>query len=214
VTLARELDDPELMAYIVNGTGMVYHSRDELDTAARMYDEALSLLKGSSNRRLVIEIKNSLGVLAVQRGDYAAAREILTECVAYSRSDGDRPTMARHLESLANAQLSLGDVDAASAAWTESLSVYRDVDDPFGTIWCMGGLALVAAARGDHERMLRLAAVADRMSREWSLSTGSFRLGQLDEASKAARGKLGDRKGDGVWNDGQAMNSAPTPPAR
>jgi predicted ATPase/DNA-binding CsgD family transcriptional regulator len=207
VTLARELDDPELMAYIVNGTGMVYHSRDELDTAARMYDEALSLLKGSSNRRLVIEIKNSLGVLAVQRGDYAAAREILTECVAYSRSDGDRPTMARHLESLANAQLSLGDVDAASAAWTESLSVYRDVDDPFGTIWCMGGLALVAATRGDHERMLRLAAVADRMSREWSLSTGSFRLGQLDEASKAARGKLGDRKGDGVWNDGQAMNS-------
>jgi Response regulator containing a CheY-like receiver domain and an HTH DNA-binding domain len=114
--------------------------------------------------------------------------------------------MARHLESLANAQLGLGDIEAAEAGWTESLSIFRDLSDPFGTIWCLGGLALVAAAHGDQERALRLAAVADRMSREWSLSTGSFRLSQLDDACRNARAKLGDRKGDGMWNDGQTMS--------
>lgn len=207
VTLARELGDPELMAYIVNGAGMVHQARRELDAAERMYDEALSLLEGSSNQRLKIEVKNCLGLLAVDRGDHAAARDILSECVAHSRSEGDEPTMARHLESLANAQLGLGDVDAAAASWTESLSVYRDVNDPFGTIWCFGGLALVAAARRDHERALRLAAVADRMSREWSLSTGSFRLNQLDEACRLARLGLGARKSESIWNDGQAMST-------
>ncbi len=208
VTLARELEDPELQAFVVNGAGMVYQVRGDLETAARMYDEALSLLAGSGNRRLAIEIKNSLGVLAVELGDYAAARELLIECVAHSRSEGDVPSMARHLESLANAQLALGDVEAAAAEWREALAVYRDLSDPFGTIWCLGGLALVAAEHSDHERVLRLAAVADRMSREWSLSTGSFRHGQLDEACRKARAKLGGRKSDAVWSDGKAMSAA------
>jgi non-specific serine/threonine protein kinase len=66
----------------------------------------------------------------------------------------------------------------------------------------------VAAEHGDHERVLRLAAVADRMSREWSLSTGSFRHGQLDEACRSARAKLGVRKGDATWSDGEAMSPA------
>ena len=208
ITLARELEDPELEAFVVNGAGMLYQVRGDLDTAARMYDEALSLLKGSGNSRLAIEIKNSLGVLAVTRGDYAEARELLLECVAHSRLEGDVPSTARHLESLANAQLALGDVEAAATSWTASLSVYRDLNDPFGMIWCLGGLALVGASRGDHERVLRLAAVADRMSREWSLSTGSFRQHQLDEVCRFARGKLGERRSDSIWSDGEAMSTA------
>jgi Response regulator containing a CheY-like receiver domain and an HTH DNA-binding domain len=207
VTLARNLPDPELIAYIVQGAGTVYRARRELDTAARMYDEALSLLEGFSNRRLAIEVKNSLGLIAIERGDHATARDILTECVAHSRSEGDEPSMARHLESLANAQLGLDDIEAAAAGWTESLSIYRDLNDPFGTIWCLGGLALVEAARGNQERSLRLAAVTDRLSREWSLSTGSFRLSQLDEACRLARVGLGTRKSEGIWNDGQTMNT-------
>ncbi len=207
VTLARKLSDPELMAYILNGAGFVSYARGDLDAAARLSGEALDLLKGSSNRRLAIEIKNSLGLLAIERGDHTSAREILTECVAYSRSEGDETAMARHLESLGNAQLGLGDVVAAAASWTESLSIFRDLNDPFGMIWCLGGLALVAAAHGEQERTLRLAGAADRMSREWSLSTSSFRLNELEEACRRARAKLGTRGSEGIWKDGQAMST-------
>jgi non-specific serine/threonine protein kinase len=208
VTLARELQDPELIAYVIDGAGTVYRARGELDDAARMYDEALVLLKGSANRRLAIEVKNSLGLLAVERGDNAAAREILAECVAQSRSEGDETGMARQLESLANAELGLSDARAAASHWTEALSIFRDQNDPFGMIWSFGGLALVAAADEDHERVLRLAAVVDRMSREWSLITGKSRVGQLDAASRAARAKLSDRKSEGAWNDGKTMSTA------
>jgi DNA-binding CsgD family transcriptional regulator len=130
------------------------------------------------------------------------------DCVAYSRSEGDETGLARHLESIANAQLALGDVEAAAASWTESLSIFRDLADPFGTIWCLGGLALVAAARAEEERALRLAAVADRMSREWSLSADSFRIRQLEDLVRHARTTLGSRKGDGVWKDGQELSTA------
>jgi non-specific serine/threonine protein kinase len=187
---------------------MVYSAGGKLDAAVRMCEEANSLLKGSSNRRLTLVVKNALGLLAVERGDYRGARELLTECVALSRTEGNVPRVAQHLESLANAQLGLGDIQGATASWTEALSVFRDLNDPFGTMWCLGGLALVAAAHEDHERTLRLSAVADRVSREWSLSTSSFRLHQLDVADAKARAALGSRKSEGVWNDGQKMSTA------
>ena len=208
VAVAKEVGDPELIAHALRGAGVVHHAVGALDAAAHMYEEALSHLKGSSNRRLAIEVKNQLGVLTTERGDYREGLEILTECVAFSRSEGDEPSTARFLESLANAEFGLDDLDAATASWMESLATFGELNDAFGTIWCIGGLALVAAARHDDQRALRLAAVVSRMSREWSLSAWSPRIRQLDEASKGARTRLGARKSDGAWNDGQTMSTA------
>jgi predicted ATPase/DNA-binding CsgD family transcriptional regulator len=208
VTLAREVQNPEVIAYVIDGAGMVAFASGDFETAERMYVEAVSLVKDSSDRRLAVDVKNSLGLLAVERGDYAKARDILAECVAQSRSEGDIHGTARHLESLASAQLGLGDIASATASWAEALSVFRDINDPWGEIWCLGGLVLAAAAAGDSERALRLAAVVDRMSHEWSLSVHSFRVEKLDQASQQAKAKLGSRKSEGIWNDGQAMSTS------
>jgi predicted ATPase/DNA-binding CsgD family transcriptional regulator len=208
LAVAREVGDPELIAHALRGAGVVYHATGELDVAAHMYEEALAQLASSNNKRLAIEVKNQLGVLTTERGHYREGLEILVECVDFGRSEADEPTTARFLESLANAQFGLGDLDAATASWTESLATFRELTDAFGTIWCIGGLSLVAAARGNNERALRLAAVVSRMSREWSLSAWPLRINQLDEASRRARMRLGTRKSEGAWNDGQAMSTA------
>jgi predicted ATPase/DNA-binding CsgD family transcriptional regulator len=207
VAEAREVGDPALIAHTLRGAGVVYHAVGELDVAAQMYEEALSRLDGSGNSRLAIEVKNHLGVLATERGKYAEGLEILLDCVAFSRSQNDETGTARYLESLANAQFGLGDLDAAAAAWKESLSIFFAEDDTFGTIWCIGGLSLVAAARADDDRALRLAAVESRMSREWSLSAWPLRMSQLEEACGRARTRLGTRKGDGAWSDGLTMGT-------
>jgi len=55
---------------------------------------------------------------------------------------------------------------------------------------------------------LRLAAVVDRLSRESSLSTWSFRVKELNDMSERIRKKLGPKKSDAVWNEGQTMNVA------
>jgi predicted ATPase/DNA-binding CsgD family transcriptional regulator len=208
VAVAREFGDSALIAQTLRGAGVVYHAVGELDVAARMYEEALSQLKGSTNQRLAIEVKNQLGVLATERGRYREGLEILLECLAFSRSVHDEPSTARYLESLANAHFGLGDIDAAAAGWTESLATFRELNDAFGTIWCIGGLSLIAAARGDDDRTLRLAAVGQRMSREWSLSAWSLRIDQLDEACGRARTRLGTRKSEAAWKEGEAMSTA------
>jgi non-specific serine/threonine protein kinase len=207
VAAARRMKDPALMAQTLSGAGVVYHAANELAAARRMYDEALALLKGSGNRRLAIEVQNQVAVLATEQGQYKEAVEMLKECLSFSRSEGHDASTAKYLESLANAQLGDGEVEEAAGSWREALLIFRHVNDPFGTIWCIGGLALAAGAHGDDQRALRLAAVVDRMSREWSLSAWSVRVKQLDDASRNARGRLGTRKADTVWNEGLSMNA-------
>ena len=205
---ARQLHDSQLVAQTLSGAGVVYHAANELGTAGRMYDEALSLLKESRDRRLAIDVQNQLAILATEQGQYKEALAMLEECLSFSRAEANETTTAKYLESLANVELALGHVDQSARSWHEALSVFRELNDPFGTIWCIGGLALVASTRGDHDRALRLAAVVDRMSREWRLSAWSVRVDQLEEASGQARARLGARKADAAWAEGLSMKAA------
>ena len=208
IALSREVGDPRLIATILRGAGVVYHTAGRLDDSRRMYDEALALLEKSGDRRLAIDIQNQIGIIANERGDFETALNILNDCVAFSRSTGDRLELSRYLESLANAQLGMGDVDEAAASWAESLSIERDLNNPLGMVWALGGLALVAAARKDDERALRLASVVDRLSRESSFSTLPQRVDQLQESVDRIRKKLGAQKSEAIWKEAQAMSIA------
>jgi len=208
VAAARELHDPLLLAYMLSGAGVVYQADDRLDVASAMYDEALDLLKGTGNRGLTIETQNQAAVLATERGEIEKARAMLVECVAFAREAHDDGLAARYLESLANVELARGQVDEAAKQWREALAIFRDLKDPFGSLWCLGGLALAAGAAADHERALRLAAAVDRFSRQWSLSAWPARVKQLEEIRNRGRIQLGERKADGAWRSGQSMNDA------
>ena len=209
VRMARNLRDPELIARALNGSGLVYETAGELELAGRMYDEALAILSDSTNRALAADINNMRGLLAIAQGDPARAIEILSPCVAEARSQGDPARMARYLESLANAQLDAGQFDRAAESWNESLSVFRVVNDWFGVIWSLLGLSLVAAAVRHDDRALRLAGAADRLAREYSLTTWSFRGQQLEDARKQAHARLGSKgRGEAAWKEGQAMTTA------
>ncbi|HEY4889099.1 MAG TPA: LuxR C-terminal-related transcriptional regulator [Candidatus Dormibacteraeota bacterium] len=209
VSMARKVDDPELIARALSCAGLVYETAGELALAGQMYDEALSILSDSTSRRLLADVSNARGLLAITQGDPASALETLSPCVASARSQNDPPRMARYLESLANAQLDLGQVDEAAESWGESLSVFRVVHDWFGIIWSLIGLSLVAAARRQDDRALRLAGAADRLTREYSLTTWSFRAQQLEDARKQAHDRLGTKgRGEAAWKEGQTMTTA------
>ena len=199
VSLARKVAEPELLARALNGAGLVYEVAGELDLAGQMYDEALSILGDSSNQTLLADIRNARGLLAITQGDPAGAVEMLSPCVASARGEGDPARTARYLESLASAQLDVGDVDHAAESWNEALSIFRGVNDWFGIVWSLVGLSLIAAARRDDNRALRLAGAADRLSREYSLAVWSFRANQLDSVRRQSRP---------AWKEGEAMTTA------
>jgi predicted ATPase/class 3 adenylate cyclase/DNA-binding CsgD family transcriptional regulator len=207
VAQSRKFGDREVLARALSGAGLIYETSGELGLAGKAYDEALTLLEHSDDRVLVADLRNLRGLLAIAVRDPKNGLALLTECVATARSLGDPPRLARYLESLANAQLDVNDIEGAASSWMEALSLFRAVDDWFGIIWSLVGLSLAAASRREDEHALRLAAAADRLRREYSLSLWPFRAGQLDAACQQARQRLGKSRGDAAWSEGATLGT-------
>jgi len=203
--VGRQLGDPQELAYTLNTLGQAHQTCGELDAAARAFDEAILLANRGGNRRLAAAIRISVGELALQREDYGGARDVLTETVSNCRSAGNVLLMAGALASLAQAQLVLADHQGSAASWHESLVVSRDFNDRVGIIVCLAGFSLLASARGDHRRALRLGAAANRMSGEFSLRLDPWVLGQLERSERQSRTSLGSRRSDAASNEGWNM---------
>jgi predicted ATPase/class 3 adenylate cyclase/DNA-binding CsgD family transcriptional regulator len=204
VSLARELGDLQPLALALNQLGMAHQFVGALDAAAAAYEEASTYVKGSDNRAWVV-VRNSLGILAVHRGDYGAALEILVECVAEARAHGDMWLYSGFLDSLAYAQLGLNKLDAAARSWKEALPICGDFGDDFGIAHGFRGLACVASLLGDDVRALRLAAAANRTTTTGSLGTDAWLQRQVEEAERRSRSRLGTRNSDEAWKAGWEM---------
>jgi tetratricopeptide (TPR) repeat protein len=206
--LARERGDVEALAFALLRAGNVHHLGGDLVRAGMIYDDAIAGLSRSSNRRLITLIRNNVALLAAENGRYAAAREILIECVATARAEGEVERVANYLDSLAWTQLGLDDHNAAEVSWKESLSAYSSIRSRFGTIACLEGLSCAASASGDDKRALRLAAVAERLADEWSYSPLPWMHGQAQEFQRRSLSRIGKRKGQEAQKEGLAMNVA------
>lgn len=204
LALARELRDPELVAHALIRAGALHADRGELQTAAEEYEEAVSLIKGAGNRRLLAPVQNNIAILAMERGDFSLACDILVECVAAASADGD-VFYAAYLDSLAAAQLGVGDKEAASAGFKEALSRYRSLHFHRGVITCLQGLSRVAGAGGDDKRAVRLAAAATQMSSQLSLMDDPWATRFTEDSLQRSRARLGPAKSDEAWNQGLAM---------
>jgi predicted ATPase/DNA-binding CsgD family transcriptional regulator len=203
VSLTRTLGEAGPLADALNLLGMAHQGSGQLATAGAFYDEALALVNDSASPTWMI-IRNSIGVLAVHKGDYSAASEILREVVRVARSTGHL-WLHSFLDSLACAQLGLKDYQAAVTSWREVLTRSRDLADDLTTFFSLEGLACVASLRGDDGRALRLVASAKRMASTRSLTSDIWLSRQVEESQRRSRSRLGVRKSDDAWNQGWAM---------
>ena len=70
---------------------------------------------------------STLGRIAFDQGDYAAARSFLEQSVALFREIGDEPGTAIALEHLGDASQVQGNYERARTVYMESLEIWREV---------------------------------------------------------------------------------------
>jgi non-specific serine/threonine protein kinase len=205
LVLARELGDPELLAYALTVAAVAHEMHGAVDTASDMYHEARSLLRGSGNGVLATQITINSAWLAVRRGDYLEARDRLVESNAMAKASGDLLLAASGVDALAWAHLGLQDLRQANDCFKEALAISRNFRDYPELISCLHGLVTAAGASGNDLRALRLAAGADRLSGETLIRSDLWPERQSEESLLHSRERLGKGGSETAWKEGRAM---------
>ena len=141
--------------------------REDMDRAEAAAEEGLRLseeagIKGS----LAASLTNLLGDVAMTRGDYEQAKELLEDSLALYQKVGDRRFVTRVLAFLGNVSFEQEHYEQAKGLFEESLALGRELGEPTAIGMALMSLGYVFLLEGEQERARALLEEAEALSRE------------------------------------------------
>ena len=120
------------------------------------------------------------GELALNQGDYPAARTFYDEGLAIYRELGDKLGIATSIKGLGSVALRQGDYASAGSRYEESLAIYRELGNKLGICSSLFSLGAVAGTQGDSASARSLFEESLAIFRELGDTRGiSYSLGNL-----------------------------------
>jgi hypothetical protein len=119
LAIARELDDPALLARALSACGFIAGTKYDAEAAQEYFSEASVFARTSDDRWSLGQILAWQGNTAVNAGDPKAARAAGEEGRDVANAIGDRPNSRHCLHSITFAQLMEGDVSGAIAGFRD-----------------------------------------------------------------------------------------------
>jgi predicted ATPase/DNA-binding SARP family transcriptional activator/Tfp pilus assembly protein PilF len=155
--LSTQLDDRHGAALALNVLAMVVADKDDLDSAAGYYDQALSLFRSLGDRRRMAGVLGNLGNLAYFRRDFTHAIALYAEVATLVRPLGDAVMISQMLSNLGSILTEVGEFARAVEVLEESLLYARESGAIVYVANALANLADVALAAEKFERAAELA---------------------------------------------------------
>jgi len=155
-------DDPIELRNALTITAIVDLADGRTAEAARTLDRCVSLVRDRGADWLLATSLLNLGMAASQVAD-PRANEILSEARACYVKLGDRHYEARTLVYAGHHALRSGDLEAAAERFRESLVMFWELEDLWGTTEAIEGFAATAGALGSLTRAAMLSGAADAL---------------------------------------------------
>jgi serine/threonine protein kinase/Flp pilus assembly protein TadD len=155
LTIGRSMvgNEPAFLARVLESVSQLRFEQGDLAEAESNVREGLALLQAEPDQRLAAQLLHQLGVVLMQRSDYAGAETALRQALAERRSilPEAHPEIATNLANLAYLMTATGRYDEAVQLYRETLASYRHVlgDDHPWVGRTMAGLASSLRSSGE-----------------------------------------------------------------
>jgi tetratricopeptide (TPR) repeat protein len=190
--------EPELAARLGAAVWRLWFIRGPL-SEGQAWLERLLALGASMEPAVRAKLLHGAAAIALNQGDNARARSLLSEGLELTRASGDALGTARMLHGLGTVTAFEGNFERAGELYAEALTLYRQVDNALGVTIMVNNLGETARARGDLQRAAELyeeaLALAERDGDEIGVATAHLNLGMTDLARddlRHAQERLGD----------------------
>jgi predicted ATPase/class 3 adenylate cyclase len=168
-------------------------------------DVVASARRGGSSFRLAIALGN-LGIAEQQVGDMEQARRSMEETIALHRQDGRKPALAITLCNLGYV-LRRTAPDEAMTHFRESLTLSREIEEPRTIAYCLGGGAIIFAARGDYSHATTLLGAASAIRTQTGAVSSPGRGEMADAVEAKCREELSAEAFASAWEEGASLNA-------
>jgi predicted ATPase/class 3 adenylate cyclase len=207
VEIARELQDPQLLAPALLDLSFVPLMERDADKAEPILREGLAAAQQIGDRVLAADFWDSIGWLASLRGRPQDAIPVRQRAIEIYREAGDVWKVANNLTGLAMLSRMAGDAEAARTHLIQALQLFTEAKDILGVSMVLTGLALVADDDGLPERAARLVGAAARIRDDVGGGVPPELMGRWGDPAGDARRALGEGAYEQARAEGYAMDA-------
>jgi eukaryotic-like serine/threonine-protein kinase len=137
ISLAKQVDNKQEEALILQATGIAYGMMNKPDEALRNYQQSLEINRKLGEKRGVAASLVQIGVIQEARGQPKAALSSLSEALNIRREIGAKKQAGDTLVELGSLYLDGGQYDRALQMYKESLQIQRDAGDETNQAVCL-----------------------------------------------------------------------------
>jgi non-specific serine/threonine protein kinase len=204
--LDLDFDDDELRGRALFGMSAVALRRGE-HAAARAYAMAgINAATRAGDRFYETMLFDLLGVATAAGGDLSTARALLEDNLERRRRLENPYSVAEGLGRVGQVAFLQGEMDTARARWADSLAIYRDTGERWGTARCLEAFAALAAERGDAVRAARIAGAAEAVREALGRLTHADESGIYAARVSAARAAVDSAAWEAAWQEGRSLD--------
>jgi tetratricopeptide (TPR) repeat protein len=154
LSLATQLDVPELKALVLQSMGISYRMMNKPDEAMRQYQEAMAINQRLGLKRALASNLVEMAVVQNTQGKVAAAISDYTQALQLQRDIGMKKEVGDTLIDMGVVYESKGDYDKALQNYKESLQIQRDAGDENYQALCLNNIGGVYFGKGDTDNAL------------------------------------------------------------
>ena len=206
VALARSIGEPLLRAWVMLDLGQATDALGDFERSERVYGEMLDMSRQAGDDALALVALCNIGTTLRFRGESARARGVLEEALSLAR-----PRHDKWLTSLVTKELGLTlapeDPVQALVLLEESLALAHDIGHLWLTARGLENLASLLASSGRAEVSAKLLGASQSVRDVIGQPRTSWQLAAANDASAAARKRLGPAAFDAAWGKGRAMTA-------
>ncbi|MEP6775865.1 MAG: tetratricopeptide repeat protein, partial [Chloroflexota bacterium] len=135
---------------LLNGAGLHAWSLGDNDSALHLFNDALRVLSRLGNKQGMAAVLSNVAMLEGEQGLYGQAIETYKQAIEINRELG-HGQVALALNNLGVVYWKSGDVENARAMYRESLTLWRQMDDPGNMVLALDNLGIVAQYHEEYE---------------------------------------------------------------
>ena len=150
IELARQAEDPHLLALALVELGTLLRDRSRFAEATQAIEESLDIAVELNDGPLIARTTEKMGLITWDQGSHVTAQEKLTEALTLFREQENTREIAIVLNSLGNVLMSMGDDRAALAHYQEALPVVRALENWLFLDTLLINLGMISNNLGDH----------------------------------------------------------------